>query len=48
MVFVLRTVEGLSTDEIAVAMKCPANTVRSRKILAVNKLRRALQGLLVL
>lgn len=48
MVFVLRTVEGLSTDEIAAVMKCPVNTVRSRKILAVNKLRRALQGLLVL
>jgi len=48
MVFVLRTVEGLSTDEIAAVMKCPVNTVRSRKILAINKLRRALQGLLVL
>ncbi len=48
MVFVLRSVKGLSTDEIAVIMRCPANTVRSRKRLAVNKLRRALHGLLVL
>jgi len=48
MVFVLRTIEGLSTEEIARVMQCPVNTVRSRKILAINKLRRALQGMLVL
>jgi len=48
MVFVLRTIEGLSTEEIARVMECPVNTVRSRKLLAITKLRRALQGLLVL
>jgi len=48
MVFVLRSIRGLSTDEIAEIMRCPANTVRSRRILAVNKLRKMLRGLLVI
>lgn len=48
MVFVMRSIEGLSIEEIASAMQCPMNTVRSRKALAVKKLREALKGLLVL
>jgi len=48
MAFVMRNVEGLSIREIASAMQCPVNTIRSRKILAVKKLREALKGLLVL
>ncbi len=48
MAFVMRTIGGLSISEIASAMQCPPNTVRSRKILAINKLREALKGLLVL
>ena len=44
MAFVLRHVDGLSIDEISAVMDCPANTVRSRKILAVKKLRHALNG----
>lgn len=48
MAFVLRTVQGLPLEEIAEAMGCPVNTVRSRKLLAVQKLREALRGLLVL
>jgi len=39
MVFVMRNIEGLSLDDIATALDCPVNTVRSRKMLAVNKLR---------
>ena len=39
MVFVLRVVEGLSSEETASVMQCPVNTVRSRKILAIRKLR---------
>jgi RNA polymerase sigma-70 factor (ECF subfamily) len=46
MAFVLRTVQGLSLEEIASAMGCPLNTVRSRKLLAMKKLREALRGLL--
>jgi RNA polymerase sigma-70 factor (ECF subfamily) len=48
MAFVMRAIEGLSIDEIASAMQCPVNTVRSRKLLAVKKLRGVLKGLLVL
>lgn len=43
MVFMLRNVEGLSLEEIAAIMQCPVNTVRSRRILAVGKLRKALE-----
>jgi RNA polymerase sigma-70 factor (ECF subfamily) len=39
MVFVMRTVDGLSLDDIATALDCPVNTVRSRKLLAMKKLR---------
>ena len=42
MVFVLRSVEGLSLDEIASVMQSPRNTVRSRQLLALKKLRRLL------
>ena len=48
MAFVMRAIEGLSIEEIASAMQCPMNTVRSRKLLAVKKLRGVLKGLLVL
>lgn len=44
MVFVLRAMRGFSLEDIAVALDCPINTVRSRKILAVKKLRQALAG----
>ncbi|MBX3176209.1 MAG: sigma-70 family RNA polymerase sigma factor [Candidatus Hydrogenedentes bacterium] len=39
IVFVLRSIEGLSLEDIANILDCPVNTVRSRKILAVKKLR---------
>ena len=42
MVFVLRSIEGLSLDEVASVMQCPVNTVRSRQIIALKKLRRLL------
>ncbi|GMW01296.1 MAG: hypothetical protein AMXMBFR84_24330 [Candidatus Hydrogenedentota bacterium] len=44
MVFVMRIVEGFSLEEIARIMQCPVNTVRSRKLLAVRKLRDALKN----
>ena len=43
MVFVMRTIQGLSLEDIAAAMDCPINTVRSRKILGVKKLRTLLE-----
>lgn len=42
MVFIMRTLEGLSLDDIAAALDCPVNTVRSRKILAIKKARHML------
>lgn len=42
MVFVLRSIEGLALDEVASIMQCPVNTVRSRQIIALKKLRRLL------
>ena len=45
MVFVMRTIKGLSLEDISAALDCPLNTVRSRKILAVKKLRHALESL---
>ncbi|MCC6695786.1 MAG: sigma-70 family RNA polymerase sigma factor [Candidatus Hydrogenedentes bacterium] len=48
MVFVMRTIQRLSLEEIAAVLQCPVNTVRSRKLLAVKKLRESLRGLLVL
>jgi len=41
-VFLMRHVRGLSLQDIAEAMDCPVNTVRSRKILAIKKLRHLL------
>lgn len=46
MVFVLRAIDGLSLEAIAGILDCPVNTVRSRKILAVKKLRHLLAGIL--
>jgi len=48
MVFVMRTIEGIALDDIAAVLQCPVNTVRSRKLLAVKKLRETLKGLLVI
>lgn len=48
MAFVLRTVNGLSLEQIAAIMQCPVNTVRSRRLLAIRRLRELLQGLFVL
>ncbi len=45
MVFVMRTIRGLSLADIASAMDCPVNTVRSRKILGVKRLRHLLDAL---
>lgn len=42
MAFLLHTVQGLPMDEVAAALDCPLNTARSRRILAVRKLRQAL------
>ncbi|MBI2433605.1 MAG: sigma-70 family RNA polymerase sigma factor [Candidatus Hydrogenedentes bacterium] len=42
IVFVLRAVRGLSLEDIAETLDCPVNTVRSRKLLAVKKLRHLL------
>lgn len=43
IVFVMRTIDGLPLEDIATALDCPVNTVRSRKILAVKRLRHLLQ-----
>ncbi|HIJ65488.1 MAG TPA: sigma-70 family RNA polymerase sigma factor [Candidatus Hydrogenedentes bacterium] len=43
MAFVLRIVDGLSIGDIATIMQCPVNTVRSRKLLAIKKLRETLR-----
>lgn len=45
MVFVLRTLRGLSLEDIAATLDCPLNTVRSRKLLAIKKMRQALAGI---
>lgn len=42
MAFVLLAIEGLNAEDAASVMQCPIHTVRSRKILAVKKLRAAL------
>lgn len=47
MVFVLRNIHGLSLEDIARALDCPVNTVRSRKILAVKKVRHVLERVFV-
>jgi RNA polymerase sigma-70 factor (ECF subfamily) len=43
--FVLRYVEGMSTDETAAVMECAAGTVKATLHKAVSKLRRALEDL---
>jgi len=43
MAFVLQSVQRLTAEEAASVMQCPANTARSRKILAIKKLRAHLQ-----
>lgn len=48
MAFVLRVIHNLPLDEIASIMECPVNTVRSRKLLAIKKIRHALREILVL
>ena len=45
MVFVMRTIRGLSLSDIASALDCPVNTVRSRKILGIKRLRYLLDTL---
>jgi len=45
--FVMRAIDGLPLSDIAEAMGCPINTVRSRKLLAINKLRSILQRIAV-
>lgn len=40
--FLLHTVQGLPMEEVAAALDCPLNTARSRRILAVRKLRQLL------
>jgi len=44
LAFVLHEVQGFSNADIAAIMQCPVNTVRSRRILAVKKLRESLDG----
>ena len=44
MAFILRTVNELSLEEIAEVMQCPVNTVRSRRLLAIRRLRQLLSG----
>lgn len=48
MAFVLRTVDGLCLEEVASILRCPINTVRSRKLLAIKKLREILKDVYVL
>ncbi len=43
LAFVLQSMEGLTAEEAASVMQCPVHTARSRKILAVKKLRLALR-----
>ncbi len=47
MAFVLRNIDGLSLQEVSQVLQCPTNTVRSRKLLAVKKLRLKLKDLFV-
>jgi len=48
MVFVMRVVQRMPLDDIAIVMQCPVNTVRSRKLLALKRLRAALKALLAI
>lgn len=47
MAFVMRNIDGVSLEDVASAMQCPMNTVRSRRLLAIKKLREALQAVFV-
>jgi RNA polymerase sigma-70 factor (ECF subfamily) len=47
MAFVMRTIDGVSLEDVASAMQCPTNTVRSRRILAIKKLRETLRSVFV-
>lgn len=47
VVFVLRVLEGMSLPDIATILRCPVNTVRSRKLLALKKLREMLRAVLI-
>lgn len=47
-VFVMRVVQRMKLDAIAEALGCPVNTVRSRKLAAVRKLRELLKDVMVL
>ena len=47
MAFVMRTIDGVSLEDVASSMQCPTNTVRSRRILAIKKLRDALHSVFV-
>ena len=44
MVLVLRIMEGLSLEETASVLQCPVNTVRSRRLAALKKLRETLRN----
>ena len=48
MAFVMRSVAEMTLEEIAEVMGCPINTVRSRRLLAIKRLREALRGICVL
>ena len=48
MVFVMRVIQRMSLEDIATVMQCPVNTVRSRKLLALKRLRDALKELLAI
>ena len=43
MALVLRIMEGLSLEETASVLQCPVNTVRSRRLAALKKLRETLR-----
>lgn len=47
MAFVMRNIEGVSLEDVASAMQCPTNTVRSRRLLAIKKLRETLHAVFV-
>lgn len=47
MVIIMRMVERMSIEEIATVMQCPVNTVRSRRLLGLRKLREILRGVLL-
>lgn len=47
MVIVMRMVERMPIEDIATVMQCPVNTVRSRRLLGLRKLREILRGVLM-